>query len=349
MDTAILPEMVAEQKQSGMMPPHYPEIILASQKSWRSLYRKELTRLPFSQGRDVSPKLIASLTRIVGSNLPSYLPDDIKTRINSFPPPIVSFGTIIDERFLQGPTLFYEVEDDLSNPKENTAKQTGINLLNEIAIDTLAQETLGNIGARRDWFKPMGTYLKIDNPIRPAYISGLKYCEKQLGGKQNFEVFRRNLIISALSGNTALTDNCLHEFGLENLESFACQLGKSKQYAPLEANLFKLLDKSVRIKSSLSGGFIHNSFPGVIFIPQVANLLYVANLGLAIKYMQDLPQNLQHPVSAALNLGIVGLTGYLGLKAGTILPHLFTHELFHYYSSDIDHWGLKKVNYLPPN
>lgn len=347
MNTEILPAKVAKEVATGMIPPNYHDIVLASQERWHNLHRNGITSLPLSQGRDLPHEWTASITRLVNDNLPSYLPKEVQDRITALPQPIVSSGTFADRRFFESPVLFEEEIDEKIGQNENSSLSAGIGLLNEIAIDTLAEDTLSKIAANHRWFKPIAMYLKTDNPIRPAYISGLSLTKKLLGNKTGFETFRKELIASTLSGDTSNTDAFLKTQNHESLQALAIQVGTRRRYAPLETSLINLLGMSERIRSSLSGGFIHNTYPGVIFIPQVANLLYSINLGFALKYLQTLPESLQNPLYASINIGIFGLTGYLGLKTGLILPHLFIHELFHYYSTDINHWGLKKVKYLP--
>jgi hypothetical protein len=323
----------------------FNEVLLASQQKWKDAKQTSIERLPTSQAIDIPLPVSNLFIQLLANNLPSYLPGDTKSRIEDLPPPIISMGTIADDRFFINPPQFTQCKNMDIPEHEIAPYDKGINLLNEIGTDSLAEDILATIARKNILFKPLAAYLRLGNPIKPSYRNGVNTIKQIFADTEKFDTFRKSLSRATLSGETSELDRFLSNSGQEKLDRFAVELGNNISYGNSESRKLKTIDRSGFISGSLAAGFIHDTFPGVIFLPQAASLIGAAYIACAIRFAQDFKFAMVTPVTASINTGILSALTYIGAKPMLTLPHIITHEATHYISKNMTHWGLKQVKY----
>lgn len=328
----------------------FRDIALESQERWRALKNKPYKE--FSQAIDIPNAVSGRLLRIVLANLPPYIPDNLKVSLtDNHPEPIIAAGVLPDRRLFAPPSEFI-LEHPLPPTIETDEKESweiGMTLLNEIATDTLAQDILRQMGKTRmsasgvRWFAPLTELLRITNPVRKAYASGLKQAENIFGGKEKFQRFRQELIITALSGDQSGVDSQLKTLDLESLDAFAVEIGKQAKRYGREGmeTIGKVFGE--RLMFSFGGALMSEAFPGVINLPLAHALPASVNLAVAGYVIAGLKAGIENPAIAALNLVFLAFNSYWALKPAYGIPNAVLHELCHYLGQGTNHNGLISI------
>jgi len=248
-------DFIAIDIETTTAPSSFRDIVLDRQKRWKALKQNPLKE--FSQAADIPEAVSKNLLGLVINNLPSYIPEELKTKLrDTHPNPIIAVGVLADKR------IFYDEDQDMiphfiipegESEENQQAYERGITLLDEIANDTLAQDVLRQLGSKHTWFKPVAAVLENRNPTRSAYKSGLEKAEQIFGGKNKFETFRQSLILAMLTGENYPVDEQLKGLGYDSLDQFAIKMGKSAGYTSVEMDFLEKID-SPRAMYSLVGG-----------------------------------------------------------------------------------------------
>lgn len=244
MDTARTTEV-----ETGFGKLSFREIVENRQKRWVSLKKNPFTEL--SQTIDIPSLISKNLMSLVLDNLPSYIPPELRQRLKeTHPNPIISTGLLVDQRVFhndKGTKPSFLVPKNIDG-KDKPSYERGLELLDEIANDTLAQEILHQLGSKYKWFKPVSAVLENRNPIRSGYKSGLEEIENDFGSKKEFELFRKKLVLAMLTGKNDEVDIHLmtlrHRY--KSIDEFAIKIGEAAEYSD---TLMKVLKKNGQRKT----------------------------------------------------------------------------------------------------
>jgi hypothetical protein len=202
--------------------------------------------------------------------------------------------------------------DGLDGDEEEKAWMEGMNILNEIATETLALDILKGISKSETKSITSETVRLLSKlPGATPELVGIPKAEEYLTDmmtNDDYDEFKKRLATAMLLGDTTKVESFLIEKELDNLDSIALQLSKKTKYggkalrdAMNKPRLAKALKK---IRFPIGGGCTSISYPGVLsmhIIPAIRN-----------------PQS---------------------------IPRDILHEICHYISNDINHLGLFKGEY----
>lgn len=340
------PEAIPHVAENPPSTVSFRDIVLDRQRRWRALKQNPLKE--FSQAADIPEAVSENLLGLVIDNLPSYIPESLKTKLReTHPNLIIAVGVLADKRIFRaepGMLPDFITPENIEGEENQQAYQRGIILLDEIANDTLAQDVLHQLGAKHKWFRPVAAVLENRNPGRHGYKSVLKKTEQIFGGKEKFETFRQSLILAMLSGQNDSVDEQLKRLGYDSLDQFAVEIGKNASYSDILINFLSKVSNP-RIAHSFTGGLVTSAFPGVINIPLAHTLPASVNIAGAAYSVEQLVTRIDNPATAVMNLLYLAFNSYFGLRPGFIIPNAIIHETCHYLGQDTYHFGLKPVKY----
>jgi|CXWL01.1.fsa_nt_gi hypothetical protein len=328
----------------------FSDVVLDRQSRWKSLKQNPLKE--FSQAADIPETVSKNLLGLVIDNLPSYVPEELKTKLREkHPNPIIAVGVLADKRIFHaepGMVPDFITPENIEGEENQQAYQRGITLLDEIANDTLAQDVLRQLGSKHKWFGPVAAILENRNPIRSGYKNGLKKVEQIFGGKEKFESFRQNLILAMLTGQNDSVNEQLRGLGYDSLDNFAIEMGKSAGYSDV---LMDFLGKvgNPRVMYSFAGGLVTSAFPGVINVPLAHTLPASVNMAGIGYNIEQLTTRMDNPAIAGMNLLLLAFNSYWALRPGFAIPNAVIHETCHYLGQDTSHFGLRPVKYSGRN
>jgi hypothetical protein len=343
---------------------NFREIVKKGQESWRSLKAKPW--MEFSQAADLPEYVNKSFFNALEDNLPDYIPDKVRENLkNTHPIPIISVGVLIDKRTEKYENSFIELETRLPSniaPEEEENWAIGIELLDEIATDTLALDILNNMANnpkenKAKWYKPFVRAFNSTSKELKACERGIEIVRRAFG-EQRFEKFRRSLIVGMLTGDNSSANEMATELGFGDINRLAESLGRRSFYGQTKEDRGKIFksfydeeeDSRGRTRNSLSlGGLYSSPFPGVIQIigmtPSIHSAAIALNSTIVVQSLDKLMHS-RDPVdkifyfsTALLNVIAAGLN----VPSATSSPRVVIHEMVHYLSQDVNHVGLYPV------
>lgn len=351
-ELAPVPLLPAPKHQSEPEPfTGFAELVRASQTEYRHLKKAPWREL--SQGILLPEFATHSFTQAIFNGLPDYLPADLIQRLHAtHPRPLIDTGVLIDKRaFLPMPGWKYDVPPEINSddPRAVTAWANGMELLNEIATDTLAFEVLDRLSQdlryhHYPWFRPLSLLMRGWRRQKPGYEKALNSLETLSFG--TWEDLRQKLVISMFSGDTKDVSALLSYLGWGTLNQVASQLGQFDSYGPHTSATRDSQPPhpfTVRAVSSLFiSGSITARFPGVINLPLLSTTLTTGLFsmaatisGVGLAHQPELPM--------ALLLLSTNLYSFFNiLRPMARFPHILTHEYLHYLSQDTNRTGLRR-------
>ena len=229
----------------------------------------------------------------------------------------------------------------------------GITILNEIATDTLAVEIMENMSVKYKWFAPFSLLSRKANPTALAYNSTIDTIAKVFGGKEKFELFRKELVLSMYTKDHTQLNETVQGFGFKNIDDFAIQLGNGNKFDEIGEAIAKGIgnaDMFERLRGML-GSTVNPNFPGVISYASANIVLppinaYIA-MGSMAQIIQTLPVYKEQPIllgttvlASLLNMGLLLGTSSMGSQS-------LIHETCHYLSQGMSHIGLIPLEMVP--
>lgn len=307
----VPPEAKKSKKETD-----FSTYVQVSQTFWRSQKKAPFETL--SQSWELSPKNAQYLFELVLHNLPDYIDKSLKQDIkDSHPTPIIGFSVLKDERAIRredkGPYISYlEIPEipDIDSEDGVIAYIKGVEVINEIATDTLALEIMQNIPKNEfDTLNQMFAEIAMNLPRGKDKLIGLPKAEKEIMdivGESSYEEFKQNLVISMLTGDKSTINQFLEKKELDDLDTIALSLGKNHGYDK----------RSPAYPSNLTNRLIRRLLPPV----------GTTDMG--------------YP--GIINIGLMHAILYPH-KA----PRVVIHELCHYMGDGQNHFGLIKGEYKP--
>lgn len=339
-------------EESGSAETHkvtnFREIASESQRLWRQA--KKEPHKAFSQAIELPESLGGKITKSIIDNLPQYIPDDVIREIEeSHPSPLLTAGVLVDKRVFRGQGIdqqvIYPEGLQLEEDKEDWGR--GMVLLDEIATDTLAGEVLKRMSTKgrvKDLDKYLASLARLSHKfIGKGYEKGLAQAEQALGGKESFEIFRKALVIAMLTGKHTEVDRIVTQYGYDDMDRFALDIGRQNKYSTREIDFFQKLGGE-EFARSLGGNTVPWQYPGVINLSLLHALVIPATFFASNKAVEIMSNR---PAASVDYLGMLAMGGAWSLVyEGSTMTDTVVHEACHYLGNNIDHRGLFPTKYV---
>jgi hypothetical protein len=326
--------------------PNFTDLVLETQEKWRSAKKFPLKQ--FSQAIDVPEVVSKNIVNIVIDNFPSYIPEDVRENLReNHPNPIVAVGFLTDKRFGEmEPANFEFMGPSWLNEDDYTPWMDGVEVLNEMANDTLAQETLKNLGRKNKWFAPIVAIADFEAKTGAAYKKAMSKVEKIFGGKDKFENFRQNLILAMLTGDNTVINAQLGDLGYQDIDRFALEIGREAKYSIGLDWLTNKFEKK-EVGSIFVNGSVNVLFPEIVNINLAPKTLSLFNLGVALFQISKLASISGDPSIGGIVLAGLAFNGFFAIYPAITSQHTLVHETCHYLSQNLSHLGLEKWEKQP--
>ncbi|MBP9820033.1 hypothetical protein KBC79_04855 [Candidatus Woesebacteria bacterium] len=332
------------QKENNSLPVTlFSQRVSEAQLQWKE---KKGTFTEFSQALDVPTKLTRLNYASILNSLPTYIPETLKRELQEKPLPLVGLSVFEDKRSHEdlGFPVAIVVPDELVGDGEQYAWRLGIQILNEIATDTLALDIMKEMGAHYQ-------LIRLAHETRDLGLGSIQKVIRRLRKQfaESYTTFLQELVVAMLSGDMQAVDAHCQVVGYHSINQLAVDIGKNARYIPdILLKLRKNPNVFTRaIWGSISGGQVNMRLPGVISIHAASRLLGSVNLligSVNLQVAQEASQS-DEVLSAVYNYAMFLFCVLVGLQMVAGTPGIYVHEVSHYLSHTENHFGLIPISY----
>lgn len=147
-----------------------------------------------------------------------------------------------------------------------------------------------------------------------------------------------------LTGDRTDVDEAVQEFGYDNLDDFAVELGGQSEYSNVLVQIMSRFGERAAL-SVTGGGLVSSEYPGVINLPLLSYMIGGISFLGGTSTALALSKGIEDPRMAAIGSLLLATNSYYALQSSIALPNSLTHELCHYLSQDSDRTGLIPIRY----
>ena len=225
--------------------------------------------------------------------------------------------------------LKLETPSWLEGDEDEADWMDGLEVLNEIATETLAQDVMKNLGHKNKWFAPIAGISGLEMRFMATYKKGLSKSEKIFGGRDKFEKFRQNLILAMLTGDNKTANDQLEGLGYQNVDRFALEIGREAKYS-----------SGLGLEWSIA--LVDVNFPGIISINLSPHSPSLINIGAAVFEIEQLSAGIENPTIVGIAFAFLAFNGFFAINPAILSQHGLVHETCHYLSQNTGRFGLEK-------